>query len=213
MILATRPLLLHALRIQIEGSRPGTSSSPPKIPPSATALSQACIRCAHQSLRLLTRAWIDGTFVTFDCFFTQHLFSSLTILAISSLLDGIGSRHDRDSYEEGSHLLDQLKNAGNMVAQEYSRHIEAMESALRAHMKVNPQSQQGAEVGPSTQVLDPGIGHNFTDGVVPTADVSWPEPSLQELLSQPALDLQFLEAAVRGEYSQGTYWPDMHVDS
>lgn len=213
MILATRPLLLHALRIQVAVSRPDASPSPSKIPPSATALSQACIRCAQQSLKLLTRAWIDGTFVTFDCFFTQHLFSSLTILAISSLLDGVGSRHDRDSYEEASHLLGQLKNAGNMVAQEYSRHVETMETTMQARMKVNPQSQSDAAAGPTTQVLDSEIGRNFADGVLPTTDVPWPEPSLQELLSQPVLDLQFLEAAVRGEYSQGIYWPDMHVDS
>lgn len=151
--------------------------------------------------------------MTFDCFFTQHLFSSLTILAISSILDEIGSRDDRDSYEEASHLLEQLKNAGNMVAQEYSRHVEMMESTMQAHMKAYHQSQSDTAAGPSNQVPDPEIGRNFADEVVPTADVPWPEPSLQELLSQPVLDLQFLEAAVRGDHSQGIHWPDMYVDS
>lgn len=84
---------------------------------------------------------------------------------------------------------------------------------MQAHMKRNSQFQSDAAAGPSTQVLDPEIGRNFADGVVPTTEIPWPEPSLQELLSQPVLDLQFLEAAVRGEYSQGIYWPDMHVDS
>ncbi|KAI1740741.1 hypothetical protein F4680DRAFT_447597 [Xylaria scruposa] len=187
VILATRPLLLHALRIQIAASRSDASTPSLKIPPSATALSQACIRCAHQSMRLLKRAWIDGTFVTFDCFFTQHLFSSLTILAISSVLDGVGSRHDRDSYEEASRLLDQLKMAGNMVAQECYHHVEVMESALLAHMKVNLPSQPDAAGGSST----------IAGGSFATADMPWPEPSLQQLLSQSALDLHFLEAAYK----------------
>ncbi|KAK1655881.1 fungal-specific transcription factor domain-containing protein, partial [Colletotrichum phormii] len=200
VILATRPLLLHALRIQVASSRSGPSPASFRIPPDATALSQACIRCAHQSTRLLTRAWIDGTFVTFDCFFTQHLFSSLTILAISSLLDGVGSRHDRDSYEEASRLLDQLKMAGNMVAQEYSRHVEVMESTI---LWIR---------GPCDDVLAQEIDPNLPDGAVPAAGVPLPEPSLQELLSQPVLDLHFFEGAVRGEHSQGIYWPDMHVD-
>ncbi|KAI0543409.1 fungal-specific transcription factor domain-containing protein [Xylaria curta] len=203
VILATRPLLLHALRVQIAASRSKASTPSLKIPLSATALSQACIRCAHQSIRFLKRAWIDGTFVTFDCFFTQHLFSSLTILAISSVLDGIGCRHDRDSYEEASHLLDQLKMAGNMVAQECCHHVEAMESALLAHVKVNLPSQPDVA----------GRSSTIAGGSFATADMPWPEPSLQQLLSQPALDLHFLEAAVREEYSQGVYWPATNINS
>ncbi|KAI0866554.1 fungal-specific transcription factor domain-containing protein [Xylaria cubensis] len=200
VILATRPLLLHALRIQIVASRSNASTPSSKVPPSATALSQACIRCAHHCIRLLKRAWIDGTFVTFDCFFTQHLFSSLTILAISSLLDGVGSQHDRESYEEASRLLDQLKVAGNLVAQEYCHHVEAIESTLLAHMKINLPSQLDAS-------------STIAGGLAPTADMPWPEPSLQQLLSQPALDLHFLEAAVREEYSQCMYWPATNANS
>ncbi|KAI0010459.1 fungal-specific transcription factor domain-containing protein [Xylariaceae sp. FL0662B] len=200
VILATRPLLLHALRAQIAASRFDASTPSLKVPPSATALSQTCIRCAHHCIGLLKRAWIDGTFVTFDCFFTQHLFASLTILAISSLLDGVGSRHDRDSYEEASRLLDQLKMAGNMVAQEYCQHVQVVESTLLAHMKVNLQSQPDVAGGPSPQGYVPQIGLTITEGLVPAADVPWPEPSLQQLLSQP-------------ESSQVMYWPATNVNS
>ncbi|KAK1720413.1 fungal-specific transcription factor domain-containing protein, partial [Colletotrichum acutatum] len=212
VILATRPLLLHALRIQVASSRAGSSPATSSIPAEATALSKACIRCAHQSTRLLTRAWIDGIFVTFDCFFTQHLFSSLTILAISSLLDGIGSRHDRDVYEEACRLLDQLKMAGNMVAQEYSRHVEVMESTMLSNLKAHTQSQSDGVADPCDDTLTQEIDQNLADGVVPAAGIPWPEPSLQELLSQPVLDVHFLEAAVRGEHSQGIHWPDVYVD-
>ncbi|KXH42130.1 fungal specific transcription factor [Colletotrichum nymphaeae SA-01] len=212
VILATRPLLLHALRIQIASSHPGSSPATSNIPAEATALSKACIRCAHQSTKLLTRAWIDGTFMTFDCFFTQHLFSSLTILAISSLLDGIGSRLDRDIYEEASRLLDQLKMAGNMVAQEYSRHVEVMESTMLSNLKAHTQSQSDGVADSCDDSLTQDIDRNLADGVVPAAGVPWPEPSLQELLSQPVIDVHFLEAAVRGEHSQGIHWPDVFVD-
>ncbi|KAK1702105.1 fungal-specific transcription factor domain-containing protein, partial [Colletotrichum lupini] len=212
VILATRPLLLHALRIHIANSRPGSSPATSNIPDEATALSKACIRCAHQSTRLLTRAWIDGTFMTFDCFFTQHLFSSLTILAISSLLDGIGSRLDRDIYEEASRLLDQLKMAGNMVAQEYSRHVEVMESTMLSNLKAHTQSQSDGVADSCDDSLTQDIDRNLADEVIPAAGAPWPEPSLQELLSQPVIDVHFLEAAVRGEHSQGIHWPDVYVD-
>lgn len=55
----------------------------PKVPAGALALPEACIRCVRHSRQLLIQAWIDDSFVIFDWFFTQRLFSSLTVLAIS----------------------------------------------------------------------------------------------------------------------------------
>lgn len=52
---------------------------------------------------------------------------------------------------------------------------------------------------PGPQSLDPtatGLG------------ILWTESSLSQLLSQPALDLQFLEAAIGNGFSQGPYWSD-----
>lgn len=216
MILATRPLLLHTLRLQIAASRVDTSTTSSKIPHSATALSQACIRSARHSTRLLTRAWIDGNFVTFDCFYTQALFSSLIVLSVSSLLDGIGSPEDRESYEEASRLLEQLKTAGNLVAQECSRHVEAIETTMLAHLNADPKTQPNYAEKNSSQGAISQMERSFAGGVLPASGMHWPEqqqPSLQELLCQPVMDFTSLEFAVREDYFPDTYWPDMSADT
>jgi len=46
----------------------------------------------------------------------------------------------------------------------------------------------------------------------PTAGMALSEPSLQELLSQPVLDLQFIDASMYHDGSQGLYWPDIASD-
>ncbi|KAI7780381.1 fungal specific transcription factor [Diaporthe eres] len=215
VILATRPLLLHTLRLQIAASRANPSAISPKIPPSATVLSQACIRSARHSTRLLTRAWIDGNFVTFDCFYTQSLFSSLIILAVSSLLDGIGSRQDREAYEEASRLLEQLKTAGNLVAQECSRHVEAIEGTMLAHLHIGPKAQSDDAAKHSSHGAVSQIERSVADGEVPASGMPWPEqqqPSFQELLCQPVMDFTSLEFVVGEDYLADTYWPDMSAD-
>ncbi|KOC10310.1 hypothetical protein AFLA70_171g002371 [Aspergillus flavus AF70] len=83
----------------------------------------------------VTDSWIDGLFVTFYFFFTHYLFSSLTILAISSIQEGQDNQSDCDSFEEASRLLAELKDAGNCAAQEYCHHVELIEAALAAHAK------------------------------------------------------------------------------
>lgn len=125
------------LRVQVAASREGSQPpSAPEVPAGASALSEACIQCARHSTQLLTQAWIDGSFVAFDCFFTQYLFSSLTVLAISSILDGKDDQAVRGSFEEASRLLNQLKDAGSHVVHEYCHHVNAIEAALNAHTKM-----------------------------------------------------------------------------
>lgn len=171
---------------------------------------------ARNSIRLLTRAWIDGNFVTFDCFYTQSLFSSLIILAVSSLLDGLGSRQDRESYEEASRLLEQLKTAGNLVAQECSRHVEAIETTMLAHLNIDPKPQSDDAAKHSSQGAISQIERSFAGGAVPVPGMPWQEqqqPSLQELLCQPVMDFTSLEFAVREDYLPDTYWTDISADA
>lgn len=154
--------------------------------------------------------------MTFDCFYTQSLFSSLIILAVSSLLDGIGSRQDRESYEEASRLLEQLKTAGNLVAQECSRHVEAIEGTMLTHLNIDHRPQSGDAAKHSAQVASSHIERSVADGMMPASGMAWPEqqqPSLQELLCQPVMDFTSLEFAVREDYLPDTYWPDMSADT
>ncbi|KXH54166.1 fungal specific transcription factor, partial [Colletotrichum salicis] len=244
-ILATRPILLHILRTQVASWPSATTTTTPEtqVPASAITLSEACIRCARHSIRLLTDSWIDGSFATFDYFYTQYLFSALTILAASSLLQdshgavgGAGAPNDdKEAFEESVRFLSQLRDAGNFAAQEYCHHVDVMRAELdRFYAKrtgrleaEQPQQQEQAssyggvppppshgpgpepESGPlMTSQFGLGGGLPVRAGAGPTtAGMALTEPSLEELLAQPVLDLQFLEASFYDDL-QALYWPD-----
>lgn len=199
-ITATRPILLHVLRTHVSAwdTQPRTE---PQIPVSAMTLSEACIRCARHSCRLLIDCWIDGSFATFDYFYTQYLFSSATVLAISSLIDGKECRSDKEQLESAAQFLHQLKENGNFAAEEFCRHVDAMKVCMRAL-----EARRGQFVVQDTGLL--GL-----DVLNPTAGMALSEPSLQELLSQPVLDLQFIDASMYQDGAQGLYWPDISPES
>ncbi|KAF4446755.1 hypothetical protein F53441_9689 [Fusarium austroafricanum] len=198
-ITATRPILLHVLRTHVAAwdTQPRTE---PQIPVSAMTLSEACVRCARHSCRLLIDCWIDGSFATFDYFYTQYLFSSATVLAISSLIDGKDCRADKEQFESAAQFLAQLKENGNFAAEEFCRHVDAMKVCMRA-----VEARRG-----QFTVLE---GIDVFAGVNPTAGMALSEPSLQELLSQPVLDLQFIDASMYHDGAQGLYWPDISPES
>ncbi|KAF7561858.1 hypothetical protein G7046_g2287 [Stylonectria norvegica] len=211
---ATRPILLHVLRTHVASW--ATQSSPqPQIPPSAVTLAETCVRCARQSCRILIECWIDGSFATFDYFYTQYLFSVATVLAVSSLLDGRDSRGDRDLFESAVQFLSQLKDNGNFAAEEFWQHIDAMKATM-VSAKVR-WGGQGAVGNSSDLIQNPPfqaieVNQPVTSDTV-TGGMALSEPSLQELLAQPVLDLQFIDASIYNDGSQGLYWPDISPET
>ncbi|GKT46351.1 uncharacterized protein ColSpa_06532 [Colletotrichum spaethianum] len=181
-------------------------------------LAETCIRCARHSCRLLTECWIDGSFATFDYFYTQYLFSAATILAASSLLNGKESHNDREQFEEAAQFLSQLKDNGNFAAEEFCQHIDAMKKTMAA-----AQARRGGYAAEGdTSAAMPYPTSTFTDAVNlgqpfqtqnTTAGMALNEPSLQELLAQPILDLQFIDASIYNDGAQGLYWPDFSPES
>ncbi|KAK1994954.1 fungal-specific transcription factor domain-containing protein [Colletotrichum falcatum] len=227
-ILATRPILLHILRTKVAAWPSGSPAAPetqqPPVPASAITLSEACVRCARHSVRLLTDSWIDGSFATFDYFYTQYLFSALTILAASSLLDddGAGGAGDREAFEESARFLSQLGDAGNFAAQEYCHHADVLRAEIerfRAKKRTGPPGLGAAGddpgpragFGPGSEV-SPRAAAGPTSPARATAGMALTEPSLEELLAQPVLDLQFLEASFYDDL-QGLYWPDFSTEN
>ncbi|KAJ4253374.1 hypothetical protein NW762_010529 [Fusarium torreyae] len=208
-ITATRPILLHVLRTHVAAwdTQPRTE---PQIPASAVTLSEACVRCARHSCRLLIECWIDGSFATFDYFYTQYLFAAATVLAISSLIDGKECRSDKEQFESAAQFLAQLKENGNFAAEEFCRHIDAMKVCMTA-----VEARRGQFAIPDANLIHLeglDVGPALT-GANPTAGMALSEPSLQELLSQPVLDLQFIDASMYHDGSQGLYWPDISPES
>ncbi|KAK1716104.1 hypothetical protein CaCOL14_009186 [Colletotrichum acutatum] len=254
-ILATRPILLHILRTKV-ASWPSatTTTETQQVPASAITLSEACIRCARHSIRLLTESWIDGSFATFDYFYTQYLFSALTILAASSLLQdgavggagpGTTPNDDKEAFEESVRFLSQLRDAGNFAAMEYCHHVDVMRAELdrfyakrRGRLDAEQQQTQTQVSSSSSygEVLPPphgagpepesgplmtsqfgssgasGLPVRPGTGTGTTAGMALTEPSLEELLAQPVLDLQFLEASFYDDL-QALYWPDFSAEN
>lgn len=135
---------------------------------------------------------MDGSFAIFDYFSTQFLFSSATILAVSSLLGTKDSTEDGDKFQVSVELLDQLAQNGNFGAKEFSLHANAIRTTMQeAVQKKNGGSTDSIEAdtrpsyapNPEVQPLSGSI----------TAGMALAEPSLQEFLAQSDFDLQFLD--------------------
>ena len=143
-----------------------------------------------------------------DYFYTQYLFTVATVLAISSLIDGKDSQADRESFETAAEFLSQLKDSGNFVAAEFNQHVDAMK-ALFASVETKMQSRSAC--ASSAQAVDTGrIGsESMATAHDITADMVLSDPLFYDLLAQPMLDLEFIDASLSIDSGQGFYWPVM----
>lgn len=178
------------------------------IPASATTLSDACVRCARHSYQILTDSWINGTFMMFDYFYTQYLFSVATILAISSLLNENDSQNDRELFDTAVQFLSQLKDNGNFVAAEFKQHVDAMENLFQS---VESRMQRIRPNNTSIQLQDNGgiRSDSSASVVVPpdiTTDMVLSEQFFHDLLEQPIPDLDFIDASLSIDGTKGLYW-------
>lgn len=187
------------------------------------ALAEACIRCARHSQQLLTDSWIDGSFAIFDYTYTQYLFSSTSILAISSLSIGRTDQEDKDAFENAYQFLDQLKRNGNYAALESCYHLDLVRIAMVEFL-----SRNGGRPIDMTAASEPGIMEPPPlTGNVPsttpsllgsgaptplsgyqttmTTEMALAEPSLQDFLSQAELDLGFLDTQMHESDFQSLY--------
>ncbi|KAL4972769.1 fungal-specific transcription factor domain-containing protein [Aspergillus desertorum] len=196
-ILATRPILLHVLRVHLKTREPGKDLD---VPASATALSETCIRCARHSCSLLIESWTNGSFMVFDFFYTQYLFSAATVLAISTLLHGKDSRSDEEQFELAVGFLLQLRDNGNHAAAEFHKHIEAITELLRP-TKIrlgvlsgeDAATSQGSTYNPGGDAAITQLPSISTDMTAGTALL---DPFLQELLEQAPPDLEFIDSSM-----------------
>jgi proline utilization trans-activator len=178
VIVVTRPVLLHLYR----QSLPRRAQNPQPFSDAALSLTTACVRYARQSMDLLKRSWTDGTFLTFDYFHVQFLFSSATILALSALLQGAGWANDREDFWLACSFLRQLERNGNFAAKEFTTHIDALKA-----------------------VLLEDVGSDATIGQPVVAE----QPPLQDFLNFPDIDLGFMEMDAQWLELQDAPWPEM----
>lgn len=202
LILATRPILLHVLRTRL--LQPQAEHD---IPESALALSEACVTCARHSYGLLTDNWTNGSLMVFDYFDTQYMFSTGTILAISVLWERNACSMDRDRLECVAQFLLQLKLNGNLAAAEFHQHVSAIMPLLEAR---ESESKSRDKVNSIPDAIDdPSFGMTSAQGYSdPRAatEITLTEPLFQDLLAQPATDLQFIDQASFMDVDPSLYW-------
>jgi proline utilization trans-activator len=181
VIVVTRPVLLHLYRQSLPRREQSPATAQPFSDP-ALSLTTACVRYARQSTDLLKRSWADGTFLTFDYFHVQFLFSSATILALSALIQGTGWANDREDFLLACSFLHQLKRNGNFAAKEFTTHIDALKAMLLA------------DAGGDATIGQPTVVEH---------------PPLQDFLNFPDIDLDFMETDAQWLEFQNVCWPEM----
>ncbi|TDZ68176.1 putative transcriptional regulatory protein [Colletotrichum trifolii] len=140
--------------------------------------------------------------------------------SLRTSFQGPESRGDREAFEESARFLSQLCDAGNYAAQEYCHHVDVMKADLEAfHAK---RMGLGTDLSDARSFMDESARLQSQStafaGSLPirpshtTAGMALAEPSLEELLAQPMLDLQFLESSFYDDL-QEFYWPDFSTEN
>lgn len=116
-----------------------------EIPQVTSALAETCVHSARQSYRLLTRSWIDGSLATLDHYSAQYLFAAATVLVISSLSFDANGQADKDDFDSATHLLRQLRDLGNISAEEFCCQLDILIQAIGVFEagRTNPSGMTG----------------------------------------------------------------------
>ncbi|KAF2019456.1 hypothetical protein BU24DRAFT_439585 [Aaosphaeria arxii CBS 175.79] len=212
LILVTRPVLLHVLRLRQAQSNGDPHNDPIQPNEHTLALADACVICAKKSYRLLVDAWINGSFPTFDYTLTQYLFSTSVILAISSFSQAHWPSTESEDFEAAVHILDQLSQNGSQAASEFMRHVGATRLLMEAH-KLSPGQVEHDQTSIRSLAASHAMNPTEPTGSRIETDMdpigfNLSEPSLQDLLSFPHLDLDRLETPFSSDDFQSFYWPD-----
>ena len=128
------------------------------------------------------------------------------------MLDTKDSRSDREQFDTASQFLFQLHDNGNFAAGEFCNHLNAMKATMTSAQL----RKGGFTLATDSQLTDPALGNvdlGLNTPADATAGMALCEPSLQDLLAQPMLDLQFIDASMYHDVSQGLYWPDISPES
>ncbi|KAF5008132.1 hypothetical protein FDECE_5568 [Fusarium decemcellulare] len=209
VILATRPVLLHLLRMHQESNGDTPNTTEQVISSNVQTLAETCIRCARHSYSTIVECWIEGSFRTFDYFNTQLLFSAATVLAISSLVSGADSTKDREDFDFAGQLLEKLRDLGSFAAMEYCHHVEAMKADIQdrswGSVQLPGQNEAESEVVSASDELGQLEAAN-QPGQFMTSGMALAEPSMEAFL-QGEQSLAQVDVFLDNAQLEGLYWP------
>ncbi|KAB8238059.1 Zn(II)2Cys6 transcription factor [Aspergillus alliaceus] len=202
VILATRPILLHAL-FQQRAQRENHEDTPQAV----ITLSEACIHAARHSHVLIIEEWVNGSLPMYGYFYAQYLFASAIILVMSGLLPSIGTAADLESLETAIEILHRMRDHGNLAAAEFYENLKRVKQCLRScsgsigmHHDARRFTQEKSHhvVGDAThldQALDPS---SITPIPVPglTTEMAFLEPTMQDFLGRTDNEIDFVHPDV-----------------
>ncbi|RAK86385.1 hypothetical protein BO79DRAFT_247035 [Aspergillus costaricaensis CBS 115574] len=208
VILATRPVLLHKLRMHKDSNRETPTETDQIVSSNVQSLAEACIRCARHSYSTIVESWIEGNFGTFDYFNTRNLFSAATVLAISCLLGGPGGAKDYEDFEFAGELLEKLRDSGSFTAMEFCRHVEELNADIRSFWSGLPgtEAQSFQHDITSATTYPTQEEHFLQPRYLMTSDMALAEPSIEAFL-QSEQSLTQLNAFWDHTGQEGLYWP------
>ncbi|KAL4885281.1 fungal-specific transcription factor domain-containing protein [Aspergillus karnatakaensis] len=145
VILATRPTLLHFLKLN-ETDTP--NASPNTIAQERETISQplltlgeACIHAARHSHSVILTKWINGSLPVFGYFHAHYLFSCSLVLAMSSFAPN-GSPADLGAFETGLEVLSSMSDNGNLSASEFYHNLKQVKACLDRYRQVKSNSMR-----------------------------------------------------------------------
>lgn len=201
MILATRPILLHAL---YQHHKP---TKTPQMPQAVITLSEACIHAARHSHSLVVDEWINGSLPMYGYFYAQYLFSSTLTLVISSLLgsSAIGNTADTEALETGIEILHRMTDHGNLAAAEFYENLIRVKETLNPSTTFADEDYRENNIHehnnnssvyntPDAIVNLPDLPNASTaSGIGFTTEMAFLEPTMQEFLGRSGSDMDLVQ--------------------
>ncbi|KAE8133528.1 fungal-specific transcription factor domain-containing protein [Aspergillus pseudotamarii] len=216
VILATRPILLHAL-FQQRAHRENHEDTPQPV----ITLSEACIHAARHSHTLIIEEWVNGSLPMYGYFYAQYLFSSAIILVMSGLLPSIGTTADLEFLETAIEILRRMKDHGNLAAAEFYENLKRVKQCLPSGSGAMGIPHDGGGYSPEQSRLSVGGGAANVDQIldpnglstVPvaglTTEMAFLEPTMQDFLGRSNNEMDLINPSVFSiDESTGIYaWP------
>ncbi|GAB1208375.1 hypothetical protein APSETT445_007123 [Aspergillus pseudonomiae] len=193
VILATRPILLHAL-FQQRAHRDNHEDTPQPV----ITLSEACIHAARHSHTLIIEEWVNGSLPMYGYFYAQYLFSSAIILVMSGLLPSIGTTADLEFLETAIEILRRMKDHGNLAAAEFYENLKRVKQCLPSGSGNNaiPRSytpeQSRLSVGDAAANVDQILDPTTVPVAGLTTEMAFLEPTMQDFLGRPNNEMDLI---------------------
>lgn len=222
IMLASRPILLHAL---IQATSPESiteDNAQTDIRQTLKTLSDACIHAARHTHSLIVEEWTNGSVPIFGYFYAHYLFSSALIMVISSLVYPENS-NDFALFEAAFEILQAMSSHGNLAATEFYDNLECVKQCLDKlrtsegghfqsdlsrvaesstdSLAVITPNQLGVFGNPGSGVTEPTVPANYAN------DMAFLGESMEEFLAQPDVDFLLDPSLTDTVYS----WPNLSL--